>query len=44
MGTISLKPRVVIGSDRIGKWDQEGLYMGISILPEMVYLFLKCMQ
>lgn len=42
MGTISLKPRVVIGSDKIGKWDQEGVYMGISlilceVLSEMLY-------
>lgn len=25
-----LKARIVIGSDRGGKWDQEGLYMGIN--------------
>lgn len=29
---IKLKTRIVIGSDRGGKWDQKGLYIGISTL------------
>lgn len=38
---LNLKTRIVIGSDEGGKWDQEGLYMGISTLSVMLYKFLK---
>lgn len=41
MGMLNLKTRIVIGSDEGGKWDQEGLYMGISTLSVMLYKFLK---
>ena len=36
IGMINLKTRVVISSDKRGKWDRKGFYMGMSALPEML--------
>lgn len=41
---LNLKTWIVIGSDEEGKWNQEGLYMGISILSIILHKFLKSIQ
>lgn len=41
---LNLKTRIVIGSDEEGEWNQEGLYMGISILSIILNTFLKSIQ
>ena len=37
---LNLKTWIVIASDEEGEWNQEGLYMGISILSIILHTFL----